>query len=161
MSEFRVHFNKALSFARDLQRDTAYQQCPNFGYHYVRTVDGMDADEFESLAGDLEGGVVHQDKMVVGCYVGAVLHAFGVPIGTLALIRGSLANSREHFADAGILFSDKAFKFLDDLQALQDNRATWADAFRHAEQLSVRTPFGEVSDRINGLTSWQSEGNSY
>lgn len=140
--KFAFTFGDVVVAARDLEKDSAYERCPILGYSYVRAADGMVNEDFYD---DLCDRVpVSEDKLAVGCYVGAVLHHLGVPLTKLDDISGNFGSTRWMFEDRGITFTDKAFAFLDNLQVIQGDGETWKNAFKLAYDIAIRNTWKHV-----------------
>lgn len=140
--KFAFTFGQVVGAAREVEKDSAYERCPILGYSYVRAADGMVHEDFYDDFCDRVPA--SEDKLAVGCYVGAVLNRLGVPLPRLDDISGNFGSTRWLFEDRGITFTDKAFAFLDNLQSIQDDRETWKNAFNLAYSIAARNTWKHV-----------------
>lgn len=76
------------------------------------------------------------------CIVGKILEAIGVPLEDMEGM-GILTQYRHRFQDMGIIFTDKAYYFLDSAQSMQDGDLPWGLSVRHAERLTSRREWAE------------------
>lgn len=76
------------------------------------------------------------------CIVGKILEAIGVPLEDMEGM-GMLTQYRHRFHDRGIIFTDKAYYFLDSAQSMQDGDLPWGLSVRHAERLTSRREWAE------------------
>jgi len=126
--EVYAHINhaQATSLAyrvvNDFGMDYVSQQCI-----YVSTDDYINPETGEYTEGPLEPR----------CIVGQILYRAGVNLDDM-LTFARLCEERGNFANRGITFTDRAFKFLDDLQSIQDLGHTWGDSLSIAHRLNSR-----------------------
>lgn len=84
----------------------------------------------------------YEEKLVSVCIVGKILEAIGVPLRNMSGM-GMLTQYRHRFHDWGVIFTDKAFYFLDSAQSMQDGDLPWGLSVRHAERLTARREWAE------------------
>lgn len=115
----------------------------------ARRVVCIAGDDFKYESCPVNGcAYVHKDpethELSSGCIVGKVLEAYGVPLEDMLDI-GSLHTSREEFEVRGVNFTDRAFRYLDTAQHLQDNGLTWDQATALASGLADRMGLARVA----------------
>lgn len=101
------------------------------GCTYVTRVERVDAIQNPRAAG-----------LMSVCIVGKILEAIGVPLEDMEGM-GILTQYRHRFQDMGIIFTDKAYYFLDSAQSMQDGDLPWGLSVRHAERLTSRREWAE------------------
>ena len=65
------------------------------------------------------------------CIVGKIFESLGVALETMEY-KGVLSMARLSFEEDGVVMTDKAFLFLDTMQAIQDSGCAWGDAKKYA-----------------------------
>lgn len=114
--------------------------------------DGHRADGDGCTYVTCEAGKGEDGNIVVGplrpvCLVGQILARMGV---SLELMEGfsSLNNERDNFKNNQVTFTDRAYHFLDTLQAVQDMGETWGLALSIASTTTRRRKWTERSEKL-------------
>lgn len=143
----------ALPDAKDLK---------HFEYYEVRSMAQKVRDEFGSDhmteqcvyvrredTYDENGMHVFGDYIPV-CYVGQILVRKGVSAEILSEM-SVLSYERQMFKEKGITFSDKAYFFLDTLQAIQDSGHNWGISLQIAQKVTERRDWSPSDQSLNRL----------
>lgn len=127
-----IDYTEAYNTAVHIVREYGEDHClgPE-GCTYVTRVERVDAIQNPRAAG-----------LMSVCIVGKILEAIGVPLEDMEGM-GILTQYRHRFQDRGIIFTDKAYYFLDSAQSMQDGDLPWGLSVRHAERLTSRREWAE------------------
>lgn len=89
-------------------------------------------------------------ELVPVCIVGQILVRKGIAPTTLWDM-SVLSYEREAFKAKGITFTDKAYFFLDTLQAIQDSGETWATSLRLAVKVTGRREWRDGTQELTRI----------
>lgn len=87
-------------------------------------------------------------ELVSVCFVGKILEELGVPLDAMEFMN-SFNHERRNFQEYRVTFSDKAFYFLDTLQAIQDHGYEWGVAYQLATSITGRRNFRDGETLIH------------
>lgn len=87
-------------------------------------------------------------KLTSVCFVGKILEELGVPLDVMEFMI-TFNYERPNFQEHQVTFSDKAFYFLDTLQAIQDHGHEWKVADQLATSITGRRNFRDGETLIH------------